>query len=545
MLQFETSGASPIWPPAGIAIASATIFGYRIWPSIFVGAFTANFYDAYVKFPGELQFIDFTLSSFDSWGQSIIIAIGNTCEALFCIFAMKKLHIKNLFSSVNGVVESISIIALSCLFSSIIGCSSLLIFNIISREILLSVWITWYLGDFTGAIILLPFLLSFFDTFTKPHRSNLLYFIAPCLNAIAATVIFLEIFETPQFLREAYLLIPFIIWTTFSCPLTISLLSILIICSIGVVGTVNNLGPFVRENQNQSLILIQGFSSIITLMAVVIERTLSEKKSAMKKLSTLNNQLDLEVQKRSNQLIRTNQELADSNKELDDFAYIAAHDLKEPLHSISLIANDIREAYCHTLPTEVKFQLGKIDIIAIEMEKLLSTLLHYSRVGRSKLPLDNVDLNKVVDDVIFMMSPKIKATNIEIRRQPLPIQRCNAARVAEIYRNLISNAIKFNDKEHKWIEIGCKSDHGQHIYFVKDNGIGIRAQHLDDIFTIFTRLSESASNSEGDGAGMTIVKKIIERHQGHIWVESKYGEGTQIYFTLSREAIDSYAKPTA
>ena len=119
--------------------------------------------------------------------------------------------------------------------------------------------------------------------------------------------------------------------------------------------------------------------------------------------------------------------------------------------------------------------------------------------------------------------------------EPLPKMRCDQARVGEIFRNLITNAIKYNDKPEKWIEIGVQNGGGAlplYVFYVRDNGIGIRPNHLESIFRIFKRLHGRDRYGGGTGAGLTIVKKIVERHGGDIWVNSEPGEGTTFYFTL-------------
>ena len=118
-------------------------------------------------------------------------------------------------------------------------------------------------------------------------------------------------------------------------------------------------------------------------------------------------------------------------------------------------------------------------------------------------------------------------------KKSLPTMMCDKTRVGEIFRNLITNAMKYNDKDEKLIEIGTTEDHGKSCIYVKDNGIGIRENHKEKIFQIFKRLHGKNKFGGGTGAGMTIVKKLIERHGGEIWLDSELGKGTTFYFTLS------------
>lgn len=181
------------------------------------------------------------------------------------------------------------------------------------------------------------------------------------------------------------------------------------------------------------------------------------------------------------------------------------------------------------------------------MEDLINSLLHYSRFGRAELVFQPVNLEEVVEsvlDVIKISQPE--PADFRIPR-PLPTVRCDRTQITELFTNLISNAIKYNDREQKWIEIGYilpdESDpmpesinRSETVYFVRDNGIGIRAKHLENIFKIFKRLHPAGQYGGGTGAGLTIAKKIVERHGGNIAVESTFGEGSTFYFTLGQQA---------
>jgi signal transduction histidine kinase len=242
-----------------------------------------------------------------------------------------------------------------------------------------------------------------------------------------------------------------------------------------------------------------------------------------------------ERQRAEEELARSNEELHQSNKELDDFAYIASHDLKEPLRGIHNFASFLLEDYADKLDEEGRAKLETLTRLTRRMELLIDSLLHFSRLGRVDLAIDRVDLNEVVADVLDGLGITLKQDRIEVRiPRPLPTVRADRARVGEIFHNLVVNAMKYNDKETKWIEIGYLDPEGGHppVFYVRDNGIGIQEKHFDAVFRIFKRLHSRDKYGGGTGAGLTIVKKIIERHSGKIWVESTYGEGTTFYFTL-------------
>jgi PAS domain S-box-containing protein len=234
------------------------------------------------------------------------------------------------------------------------------------------------------------------------------------------------------------------------------------------------------------------------------------------------------------QLRDKNAELARSNQELDDFAYIASHDLKEPLRGIHNYAGFLLEDYAGKLDDEGQAKLQTLSRLAQRMEVLIDSLLQFSRVGRIELCGQETDLNEGVRAALESLQITLREEKVEIRiPRPLPTVRCDRVRVGEVFHNLITNAIKYNDRQPKWVEIGYREDGGPTVFYVRDNGIGIPPKHHEAVFRIFKRLHGRDKYGGGTGAGLTIVKKIVERHGGRIWLESAAGEGTTFFFTLA------------
>lgn len=242
------------------------------------------------------------------------------------------------------------------------------------------------------------------------------------------------------------------------------------------------------------------------------------------------------------ELRELNSRLEASNTELDSFAYVASHDLKEPLRGISNYSNFLIEDYGEQLDEEAIARLETLVRLTDRMENLLDSLLHYSRVGRMDLQKKDVDLQSVLEDSLLFLKTRIDESNVEVKiSRPLPKVSADEVRTGEIFTNLISNAIKYNDKSSKLIEIGYLENVLQNVadeakteqlFYIRDNGIGIEERYHADIFRIFKRLHGRNEYSGGVGAGLTIVKKIVERHGGRIWLESRKGEGTTFYFTI-------------
>lgn len=244
------------------------------------------------------------------------------------------------------------------------------------------------------------------------------------------------------------------------------------------------------------------------------------------------------VLRQADELAKINIELEQSNTELDAFAYIASHDLKEPLRGIHNYSNFLIEDYAHILNEDGVSKLQTLVRLTQRMEDLINSLLHFSRLGRVELAIYPTNLNDVVRQVLDLLRARIEETGVNILiLRPLPVIECDRVQVTEVFTNLISNAIKYSDTLDKWVEVGYLDADESHpiaatIFYVRDNGIGIKEQYLDNIFRIFKRLHVQSQYGGGTGAGLTIVKKIIERHGGKIWVESTFGSGSTFYFTL-------------
>lgn len=224
---------------------------------------------------------------------------------------------------------------------------------------------------------------------------------------------------------------------------------------------------------------------------------------------------------------KSEEALLRSNRELDDFAYIASHDLKEPLRGLHNHARFLLEDYEDKLDEDGKHKLGRLIYLSQRMEKLTSDLLYYSRLGRTETEPEEIDHEEIVLDIKELLADK-ENTSINIKGT-LPKIMGEHVRIEELYRNLITNAIKYNESANKDVEVGVTKDGS---LYVKDNGIGIDPKFHDDIFKIFKRLHKREAYGGGSGSGLTFVKKIIDSHNGKIWVESAVGKGTTFYFTL-------------
>ncbi len=216
------------------------------------------------------------------------------------------------------------------------------------------------------------------------------------------------------------------------------------------------------------------------------------------------------------------------NKQLDEFVYIVSHDLKAPLRGLSSVTTFLEDELGTDLKPEVKDLLDMVKSRTFRMQNLIDGILHYSRMANNKTEKEDVCFKDSISNIIDLLSVP---SHVKIEYPDnLPTLFDEKIKVHEVFQNLISNAIKYNNKERAEVKITC-FDLGKHFEFaVADNGMGIKSEHFEKIFGVFQTL-QAKDKQESTGIGLTIVKKIIEQQGGKIWVESEFGKGTTFKFT--------------
>jgi light-regulated signal transduction histidine kinase (bacteriophytochrome) len=230
-------------------------------------------------------------------------------------------------------------------------------------------------------------------------------------------------------------------------------------------------------------------------------------------------------------LAAKDEELQRSNTELEQFAYVASHDLQEPLRMVGSYTQLLSRRYKGKLDADAdEFIAFAVDGVT-RMQRLINDLLQYSRVGTKGKEPEPTDSAAVLERALANLGMAIEDNKATVTHDPLPVVMADDRQLEQLFQNLVGNAIKFHGNEPPRIHIRAERSNGCWMFAVKDNGIGIEPQYFDRIFQVFQRL-HTMKEYAGTGIGLAVCKKIVERHGGRIWLESEPGKGTSFLFTL-------------
>lgn len=271
----------------------------------------------------------------------------------------------------------------------------------------------------------------------------------------------------------------------------------------------------------------------------ILEQEISSRRAVEKALQEQNLLLQKEIKNRhrvESALLKSNQELARSNAELEQFAYVASHDLQAPLATIASYSQLLEKRYKDQLDSQANKFIGNIVQGCTRMQALIDDLLEYSRVGRSQKPFKLSNCNQVVEQALANLQAVIRDTQAVVAYSELPVVTGDVSQLIQLFQNLVGNAIKYRQDAPPAVCISACKQQDSWLFSVSDNGIGIATQHQERIFQIFQRLHTQKEYS-GTGIGLAICQKIVERHGGRIWVDSEPGQGSTFYFTLNENSL--------
>jgi signal transduction histidine kinase len=518
-LAFLHASASPVWPPAGIALAALLLFGFRLWPAIFIGAFLVN-----LTTPGTV---------FTSLG----IAAGNTLEAISGAWFIQRFGGGvQVFERAYDVFRFALAAALSTLVSPTIGLTGLAMAGFARWANYPAIWLTWWLGDLGGAVMFAPLLVLWLGQPLRRLNPARDFEVAILLLILAllSGVVFGGWFRISTLnYPTAFLLGPIVVWTSFRLSARETATGLFILSAIAIWGTLQRFGPFVRADQNQSLLILQSFNILTTITAIALAAGMAERRRA---------EAAIEEQRAT---------VEAANRTKDNFLAMLSHELRTPLTPVLAALDALKTERQQAPEMDATLAMMRRNI---ELEsQLIDDLLDLTRITKDKLHLEfePVDAHQAVRNVIEMCASEAHGKNLQVQ---LDFQAtdfrvmADAAKFQQIIWNLFKNAIKFTGE--KGAITISSANHLPHILTlsVGDTGIGIEPEIMERIFNPFEQGERSFQRRFGGlGLGLTISKSLAQAHGASLIAKSEgTGRGATFLLTMKTAELDeASAKPRA
>src|SRR5262245_22124390 len=488
------ASASAVWPPTGIALAAFLVLGLRVWPAILAGAFLVN------------------ATNVGSVATSLGIAAGNTLEGVAGALLVERFaNGRRAFERPQDVFKFVALAGLvATAISPTIGLTSLCLGGFASWSRFGAIWLTWWLGDAGGAIVVAPALILWAGDPRPRWRARALEAALVVASVALVGALVFGGFLLPQDPDPplTFLCLPLAIWTAFRFGPRETATVVLALAAIAVGGSLRGTGPFSGGEENAPLLLLQLFMATIAVSSLSLAAVVADRQRA------------LEASRRQAS------ELARAVAELDEFAHVVSHDLKAPLRGITSLAAWIAEDCKEILPGESREHLGLLEERARRTSQLIDGVLRYSRAGRRPM-VEPVDAQAVFAEVLDSLGP---LRGVAVRAEgTLPVVRTDRTQLAQILQNLIGNAVEHHGKESGEVVVSCREHEGGFEFSVRDDGVGIDAADLEGIFRMFSAVHPERGTA---GVGLAIVKKLVERAGGSVSVESTPSVGSTFRFVI-------------
>ncbi len=536
ILAFKDPITSPVWPPVGVGFALILLLGTRTWPGITIGSLLAYMLVFWSRNIG----ID--LVSIQAF---ILIAIGNTLEILVG-YSLLKHFVNNgdFFAKTTNTFKFLIIVLFMCVIGSSVGTYSLFLLGRVNQQDFIEMWSKWWIPNVASVLLFTPFILAWKRHFSIRIKRGILLEIFIFFLSISIFVSLLLNNELSETIEQSmpFLIIPFLLWLAFRFNLQTSMTGILITALSVIYLTIQNYGPFVLENTENSILMLQIFIGVISITTIILSSTVFERAEAQKTIKKFNETLEEKIRDRTKELNEeiihrkeaeeklkeTNRKLRKANIELDNFVYKVSHDLRAPIASVLGLVNLAKKEKKVDMLKEYFEMIGKS---ADQQDIFIKDILDISRNARLIVDKSKIEWDKLIEDTFENLKYSVKdrevqkTVNIKGRNAFYSDQR----RIKVIFNNLISNAIRYANGKDPKVEINIQIDRKKADITVKDNGIGIEKEHLGKVFNMFYRAAET---NVGSGLGLYIVKESVDRLNGVIDLSSEVGMGTQFKISL-------------
>lgn len=516
--------ATPVWPPTGISLAAFLLLGYWVWPAIFLGAFAVN------------------VTTAGSMVSSLAIATGNTLEGLIGALLVNSLANGRKCFTQQG--DTIKFLLLAAVFSTAVsatfGVTSLALGGYADWQRYGEIWITWWLGDVVGALIVTPAIVLWVsDRALNWNRSQLLEMgvSLPLLCLVTWTIFQSSQAMTGPTYLLAFFTLTILIWVAVRLGPRETITAVLLCAGIAIWGTLQGSGPFADGAQHERLLLLQAFIAVIAVTALVLAVGVAERRRAEHELDELNRTLERRIQDRTSTLQATVEQLQEFNQLKTAFVGIVSHELRTPLTSIKSLSENLLEGVAGPLNEKQKYYASRIQLNTDRLTRMLNELLNLSKMETGKMELRPtvLSLQELLSELVEVFQPLAQRKSITMdvgSMETMPKVRVDRDKLYEVLANLLENAIKFTPSGGR-VHIDARVVDDRHIKMnVSDTGCGISEEHMSKIFDKFYRVEPGSGPVPGSGLGLAIAKGLIELHGGTIGVESAPGKGSHFYFTL-------------
>jgi signal transduction histidine kinase len=502
------ASASPVWPPAGIALAAILLLGYRAWPAIFVGAFLVN------------------LTTAGDAGTSVAIATGNTAEAVAGAWLVNCFAgSRNVFDRPQGVFKFALAAAISAVISPVFGVTSLALDGLADWTNYGAIWLTWWLGDVTGDLIFTPLVLLWGLRWKLAWKKAeavevgvLLLLLALLSAAVFGGWLDISVKNYPI----AFICGPIVIWTAFRFTQRETATGIFILSVIAVWGTVRGFGPFVGQSENQSLLNVQSWTAVLAITAMALSAGMAERR-----------RIEEELQQQK-AVVET------ANRTKDHFLAMLSHELRPPLTPVVSAVESLEMQPTQTEDTRASLAMIRRNI---ELEtQLIDDLLDFTRIARDKMELRfaPVDVHVAISNVVEICRGEAKSKKLQVSLNLAAKSyhlAADAAKFQQIIWNLLKNAIKFTPEGGEIVI--CSENPSETILTVsvRDTGIGIEPDAMQRIFDPFEQGNRSFEQRVGGlGLGLAISKSLAQAHGGTLTAQSG-GSNCGSTFSLSVQTL--------
>jgi|GEM_PF-3288691 len=504
-LSIAMGNVSPVWPATGITIAALLLFGYGIWPGILLGVFFSTLTtDAPHLF------------------MSPVAGIAAISEAVLATYLIRRLSGPGypLLTPTDVFKYFVFAGSLATALSATLGIAGMCLGGIAEWQSYWSLWSTWWLGDMMGAVVVAPAILTWWQLgpYRLPKRQEIIQITLMLILGVGVNYLAFVTQIGPDALGYSlvFLSVPLLLWPAFRFGHHGGVTAIAFTAAIAIWGTQKGFGPFSMGSTNTSLLLLQCFIGVMAMTVLVLAASLSEQRRT------------------ESALVKQAEELARSNADLKQFAYVSSHDLQEPLRMITSYCQLLRQRFGNALGADGNLFIRYATDGALRMQAIIEDLLSYTRLGRHHNSLRVVEASFLLAQAIANLKPKIEESSVSITHDPLPKICGDPAQLTILFQNLISNSIKYkHEAKSPNIHVSAKQVDSHWVFAVQDNGIGIDPQYHQRIFLIFQRL-HTKDKYPGTGMGLAICKKIVEDHGGQIWVNSELGKGSVFSFSLKK-----------